>query len=96
MAKPLAEFTNKYIEGQLSGMSAAEKIAWLEALQAREEEEMKKFGSQIEWERQGKGLHHTVDNPKDTIAAIKRRMAKKGKGGTRRRHRRTRRTRRHR
>ena len=82
--KALANFTNKYIEDELRGKSSAQKIAWLEALQAREEREMKEFGSHIEWERQGKGLPHTVDNPKDTIAAIKRAMAKKGKGGTRR------------
>jgi hypothetical protein len=82
--KALAKFTNKYIEDELRGKSAAQKIAWLEALQAREEQEMKEFGSHIEWERQGKGLPHTVDNPRDTIAAIKRAMAKKGKGGTRR------------
>jgi hypothetical protein len=83
--KALANFTNKYIEDELRGKSSAQKIAWLEALQAREEREMKEFGSHIEWERQGKGLPHTVDNPKDTIAAIRRAMSKKGKGGTRRR-----------
>ena len=90
--KALAKFTNKYIEDELRGKSAAQKIAWLEALQAREEREMKESGSQILWEREGKGLPHTVDNPRDTIAAIKRAMAKKG--GTRRRHRTRRYTRR--
>jgi len=74
--KALKDYTNAYIREELAGKTPQEQIEWLEALQAREEREMKKYGSAIEWERQGLGLSHMVTNPLETVAAIKRAMKK--------------------
>jgi hypothetical protein len=76
--KPLSDFTRADITKGLDGKTDSEKIKWLQALQNREEREMKKYGSAIEWERKGLGLPANI-TPLDDIAGIERAQKRKEK-----------------
>lgn len=73
--KALNTYTREYVRAQLQGKTLQEELDWLNALLAREEAEMHKHGSAIEWERKGLGLPPDV-NPADIIAGIERKMNK--------------------